>query len=67
MEELEVDDKCKKGANHHLREALSRVAATGIDQKEAEDDAPGFLLAQAEKGTDANNFLHPVLPPPITA
>jgi len=37
------------------------------DLEGAGDDIPCFLLAQASRGTDANNFSEPVPPPPRTA
>jgi len=59
--------KCKKGANHHLPDALSRIPTTSLDQKELDDNIPCFLLAQAARGMDATNFSAPVPPPPITS
>jgi len=65
--EFDFEVKYKKGANRHLPEALSRIPTTGLDQKELDDDIPCFLLAQAARVMDANNFSSPVPPPPITA
>jgi len=59
--------KYKKGANHHLPDALSRIPTTSLDQKELDDDIPCVLLAQAARGIDAKNFSAPVPPPLITA
>jgi len=67
LAEFDFEVKYKKGANHHLLDALSRIPTTNLDQKELDDDIPCFLLAEAARGLDANNFSAPVPPPPITA
>ena len=67
LAEFDFEVKYKKVANHHLPDALSRIPTTGLDQKELDDDIPCFLLAQAARETDANNFSAPVPPAPITA
>jgi len=67
LAELDLEVKYKKGANQHLPDALSRVPATGLEQKELDDDIPCFLLAQAAKGTGSHNFSAPVPPPLFTA
>jgi len=67
LAEFDFEVKYKKGANHHLPDALYRIPTTGLDQKELDDDISCFLMAQAARGMDANNFSAPVLPPPITA
>jgi len=59
--------KYTKGANHHVPDALSRIPTSGLDHKELDDDIPCFLLAQAARGMDDNNFSEPVPPSPITA
>ena len=66
LAELDFEVTYKKGSNHYIPDALSRIPTTGLDQKELDDDIPCFLLAQAARGMDANNFSAPVPPPPIT-
>ena len=65
--ELDFVVKYKKGADHHLPDALFRMPTAGLDQKELDDEISGFLLAQAARGMDAKNFSAPELPPPIAA
>jgi len=67
LAEIDFELKYKKGANHHLPDALSRIPTTSLDQKELDNDIPCFLMAQAARGMDANNFSAPVPPPPVTA
>jgi len=58
--------KHTKGASHHFPDALSRIRATGLDQKKLGDVVPCFLLAQAARGMDAKNVSAAVPPPTIT-
>ena len=67
LAELDFKVKYTKGANHHVPDALSRIPTSGLDHKELDDDIPCFLLAQAARGMDDNNFSEPVPPSPITA
>jgi len=67
LAELDFEVKYKKGANHHLPDALSRIPTTGLDQKELDDETPCLMLAQAARGMDTTKFSAPVPPPPITA
>jgi len=53
LAEFDLEVKYKKGANHRLPDALSRIPTTGLDEKELDDDIPCFLLAQAARGMDA--------------
>jgi len=45
LAEIDFEVKYKKGANHHLPDALSRIPTTGLDHKELDDDIPCVLLA----------------------
>ena len=67
LADFDFEVNYKKRANHHLPDALSRIPTTGLDQKELDDDIPCFLLSQAARGMDANNFSAHVPPRPITA
>jgi len=67
LAEFAFEVKYKKGANHHLPDALSRILTTGLDQKELDDDIPCFLLAKAARGMHAHNLSAPVPPPIISA
>jgi len=67
LAEFDFEVKYKRGTDHHLPDALSRVSTKRLNKKELDDDIPCFLLAPAAKGTDANSFSAPLPPPPITA
>jgi len=67
LAEFDFDVKYKKGANHHLPDALSRLPSDGKDDGELDDEIPCFLLAQTAQGVDGNQFSGPTPPPAITA
>jgi len=67
LAKFDFEVKYKKGANHDLPDALSRIPTTGLDQEELDDAIPCFLLSQAARGMHAHNSSAPVPPPIISA